>query len=145
MNDTKRRIHDELGAWLAAPTMLVVPIIVYLKFNGYPLYAAEALLAVGTFLAAGFVLSLGGRLVWLPVRVVIMTLTSFAILNLVILGAGSQDSEATIEVLAGVVGHGFVALASMVVIIGWFFFGRAFVSPTSSARWYSASWGYPPP
>ena len=90
MNDPIRRIRDGLGDWMAAPAMFVSPIIGYLKFNDYSLLAPEALLAIGTFLAAGFVMSLAVHLMWSPIRVATMTLTSFIVLYQVVVGTGVQ-------------------------------------------------------
>ncbi len=122
MNDPIRRIRDGLGDWMAAPAMFVSPIIGYLKFNDYSLLAPEALLAIGTFLAAGFVMSLAVHLMWSPIRVATMTLTSFIVLYQVVVGTGVQVPGEPINTLAGMIEHGFTAIVSIGAVIWLFFF-----------------------
>ena len=122
MNSAAEKRLVRLAGWLAAPAMLVGPILNYLKFNAYPLFAAEALLAIATFLAIGMTVSLVCRPLGSPLRAAIMTLASLVVFDQLLSGAGGQGPEKAINAIAGIVGLSVVPLVYFVVIMALAFF-----------------------
>ena len=122
MSDQNRSTLLAVSYWLAAPALLIGPLLSYLKFNGYPLYAYEALLAIALFVAVGLAISLANQKASPPVRVGLMTLTSVAILDQFFVGAGEHGPEAAITAIASVVGLGLVPVVYLIVIIALAYF-----------------------